>query len=125
MIGMNWLEPITPICTATEASYVLLAVDYFTRFVWAKAYQYHEAFETMDLLREHIAPVFDWPKKVYTDNGPHFVNYDVTCLMKQHEVSHFTGPVSHPESTGLLERMVQELLSMISKKCIERQSTNS
>ena len=60
-----------------------------------------------------------------TDHGSHFVNHDMQALMLEHGVSHFTGPVSHPSSTGLLERTVQEMLAQISKKCIERGTTNS
>ena len=125
MLGADWLGPISPICTATGAAYVLLVVDYFSRFVWAKAYQNHTAYETFDMLREYIAPVFGWPWGLYTDNGSHFVNHDMQALMLEHGVSHFTGPVSHPSSTGLLERTVQEMLAQISKKCIERGATNS
>ena len=33
--------------------------------------------------------------------------------------------ISHPASTGLLERAVQEMLALISKKCIQRGTTNS
>ena len=57
------------------------------------------------------------------DNGSHFVNNDLQADPLEHGVSHFTGPVSHPSSTGVLERLVQEMLAQISKKCIERKTT--
>lgn len=125
MVGIDWLGPITPACTATGAKYVILAVDYFTRFVWTKAYANHGALETIDLLRDFIAPIFGWMEGLYSDNGPHFINYNLLCVLLEHGVNHFTGPVSHPSSTGLLERKVQEMLSLISKKCIERRSIDS
>lgn len=125
MIGEDWVGPITPACSATGFKYVFLLVGYFTRFVWAKAYLLHRAFETIDLLRDHVAPVFGWPKGVYTDNGPHFINDDLTAVFQKHGVSHFTRPISHPRSTGLLERVVQEMLSLISKSCIDRGTASS
>ena len=79
----------------------------------------------MNLFRKHIVSIFDWLKKVYMNNESHFVNYDVICLMKQHEMNHFTDSINHFKSTNFLKRMMQELLSMINKKCIERQSINS
>ena len=45
------------------------------------------------------------------------------CYLQEHGVSHFTGAISHPASTGLLERAVQEMLALISKKCIKRGTT--
>lgn len=47
-----------------------------------------------------------------------YINISAMCV--QHGVSHFTGPISHPSSTGLLERGVQEMINFVSKKCIEK-----
>ena len=41
-------------------------------------------------------------------------------MLQEHGVLFFTGPVSHPQSTGLLERKVQEMLGLIQKKSIQR-----
>ena len=41
-------------------------------------------------------------------------------MFRDHSVTHFTGPVSHPSSTGLLERAIQEIMSYVAKKCIEK-----
>lgn len=125
MLGVDWLGPITPSCTATGSKYVIVVVDYFSRFTWAGAYQDHTALETIHMFRDVIAPIFGWMRNLYSDNGSHFVNHDFDSLLIQHGVSHYTGPISHPSSTGLLERAVQEMLALISKKCIERGTTNS
>ena len=103
---MNWLKFITFICIVTKASYVLLTMNYFIRFMWAKTYQYHETFETINLFRKHIVSIFDWSKRMYTNNESHFVNYDVTCLMKQHEMNYFTDLINHFKSTDFLEQMM-------------------
>ena len=125
MVGMDWIGPITPACTATGAKYVLLVVDYFTRFVWGKAYREHTSAEVVDMYENTIAPIFGWPEGVYSDNGSHFVNELVRTMFASHGTKHFTGPVSHPSSTGLLERTVQETMSWSAKKCIERGNTDS
>ena len=125
MIDMDFLGPTTPACTATGAIYIMLAIDFFTRFIWAKPYLRARGEEVIDLLREHIAPVFGWPQGVYSDNGSHFVNNDTKALYMEHRVSRFTGPVSSLSSTGLLERAVQALLTLLGKSCIDRGTTNS
>ncbi len=57
--------------------------------------------------------------------GSHFGKNDMQYLLREHCVSHYTGPISHPSSNGLLERNVHEILALPSKKCIERGTTNS
>ncbi len=52
----------------------------------------------------HITPIFGWPQGVYSDNGSNFVNEPVQHMFRDHGVTHFTGPVSQPSSTGLLKR---------------------
>lgn len=47
------------------------------------------------------------------------------CLMLEHEISHFIELISHSSSIELLERTIQEMLSIVSKACIERKTTNS
>lgn len=74
---------------------------------------------------DHVAPVFSWPEGLHTENGSHFVNNDMQTVLRDHGVSHFTGPISHPGSTGLFERTVLKLLDQISKSCIDRGTTNS
>ena len=50
---------------------------------------------------------------------------DRRLLRKRRSQTALTGPISHPASTGLLERTVQEMLALISKRCIQRGTTNS
>ena len=97
-------------------------MDYFSRFAWARAYTQHTAVKAVDTFENHITPIFGWPRGIYSDNGSHFVNGDLERMFMEHGVSHFTGPISHLSSIGLLERGVQELMTFISKKCIKRQS---
>ena len=121
MLGMDWLGPISPACTATGCKYILIVVDYFTRFVWAKAYVEHEGKETVHMYEHHICPIFGFPRSVYSDNGSHFVNQWVERLFREHGVTHYTGPISHPSSTGLMERAVQAMQSFLRARCLERE----
>ena len=120
MIGMDWLGPISPPCELTKAQYVLVMVDYFSRFVWAKAYVLHRGVEVCDMFENHLSPIFGYPKSVYSDNGSHFVNDELRRVFIDHGVTHFTGPITHPSSTGLLERAVQGIQSYLRTKALER-----
>ena len=43
MVGLEWVGPITSACTVTRAVYIVLMIDYFSRFLWTKAYMKHIA----------------------------------------------------------------------------------
>ena len=120
MLGMDWVGPITPRYSLTGAAYILLVINYFSRFAWAKAYVHHTLVEVVDIWENHISPIFGWPTGIYSDNGSHFVNELVSAIFVRHGVSHFTGPISHPSSTELLERGVQEIINFLNKRYIER-----
>lgn len=122
MIGMDWLGPITPACSLTCHSYILLFVNYFSHFVWAKSYEQHTAMEVIDMYKNHLSPIFGHPQRVYSDNRSHFVNKDVQPYFLNRGITHHTGPISHPSSIGLLERTVQGMLSYLRAKCIEKGS---
>lgn len=124
MVGLDWVGPITPACTSTGALYVLLIFDYFSRFLWAKAYTQHTAIEVVDFHEHHVFPIFGHPRAAYTDNGSHFVNNLVRDYYKKRGIIHYTGLISHPSSTGLLERAVQGLITYLQTNCIKRDTTN-
>ena len=99
-----------------------MVVDYFHRFVWAKGYLKHSADEVINIYENHISPIFGHSKAVYCNNGSHFVNQKVQDYFQEKGVTHFTWQVSHPSSTGLLERAMQSMMSYLRGKCIERAS---
>ena len=103
MISIDFLGPINPECSQTESKYILMAIDYFLRFTWAWPYRNCGMKEVAHFMSNHIAPTFGWPKAIYSDNGSHFVGGDITNLFQLHGVTHYTAPVTHPSSVGLIE----------------------
>ena len=77
ILRMDRVSPITPACSVTRVVYVLLVVDYFTRFIWAKSYLRHTSDEVIDIYKNNITPISGHSKVVYSDNGSHFVNHKV------------------------------------------------
>ena len=47
--GSSWVGPITPRYSLTGAAYILLVIDYFSRFTWAKAYVHHTSGQVVDM----------------------------------------------------------------------------
>lgn len=112
MIGMDYVGPIKPE-SLTGNKYILIVVDYFTRFVWAKAVPVANSQATSDFLNE-IAATFGWPIVAYSDNGSHFHKFCTTTL-EGNGVKQIFAPISHPQSVGLSERYVQAVLAGLRK----------
>ena len=118
MIGMDFVGPINPPCEATGTSYILLVVDYFSRFVFGGALEKADQQSTMRFLVDKVVPIVRWPKSVYTDNGSHFTSSAIRKMWEDHGVLQFTAAISHPQSVGLSERYVQMVMGRIRLRCI-------
>ncbi len=114
---MDYIGPISPACPLTSAAYIIIAVDYFTRFIWAKAYPVHTQHETLDFLETHVTPAFGWPAALYTDNGGHFVLPLLKKTYEQHGVAHYTTSITKPSAVGLIERNVQLIILSLRNCC--------
>jgi hypothetical protein len=118
MIGMDYIGPINPACSVTGCQYILVVVDYFTRFAFARPVLQATSDTTNAMLEDHIAPVFGLPKTVYTDNGGHFVGQKVQALLKLKGVIQMSAPITHPSSVGLAERYINMIMGRICLYCI-------
>lgn len=72
MIGIDWLGPISQPCSINGHHYILILIDYFSRFIWAKSYATHTADDFLDMYENHLTHVFGHPAAAYSDNGSHF-----------------------------------------------------
>jgi len=107
MMGFDFLSrfPETP----RGNRYIIIAVDYFTRFLFAKATPDSHGKSAVALLME-IVKRFRWPRAVYTDNGAHFVSGEFANVLKRLSVVHLPAPKSHPQSVSLAEHYVKLLV---------------
>jgi transposase InsO family protein len=110
MVGIDYLGPFNPVSAGTNSKYVILVVDYFSRFAWARAVEHNDGETAAQFLLEEVVKTFGWPSAVYSDNGSHFVQGKLPALFKEHGVRHFPAPKSHPSSVGLIEKYVQLIL---------------
>uniref|UniRef100_A0A2N9HVI2 Integrase catalytic domain-containing protein n=1 Tax=Fagus sylvatica TaxID=28930 RepID=A0A2N9HVI2_FAGSY len=66
--------------------YILLAVDYVSKWVEAIACKVNDHKVVLKFLREHIFSRFGMPKAVISDNGKHFCNRPFEVLVKKYGV---------------------------------------
>jgi hypothetical protein len=109
VIGMDLLA----LPTSDEGyEYVLVVVDHFTRFAWARPVK-DKTMDTILKAYTDISMPFNKPKTLVSDNGPEFKNTRMEgyCLaFGIHQ--HFVIPY-HPQSDGVVERFNRTLLSLL------------
>jgi len=89
--------------------YIVIGVDYFTRFLFAQAEPDSQGKSAVELLMR-VVKLFGWPRAVYTDNGAHFVQGEFAKTLQKFHVVRLPAPKSHPQSVGLAERYVRLLV---------------
>ena len=123
MMGLDYVGPIMPTCLITGAKYILLGINYFTQFIWAKAYTNHQTNKTVDFMYTCVSPLFGWPQSLYTDNGTHFTGLAITAIYQMHGVLHYKALITHPSLVGLIKKNVQLLVSTIRNISVSKGNT--
>lgn len=117
MIGMDFLEPISPATQQMRNLYVLIMMDYFTRMCWLRALPQADS----GLTAKFLVDIFDWmeyPLACYNNGGSHFKG-DVSILLQSHRIRQYLAPPSHPQSVGMSELVVQMVLHCLRRYHVE------
>ncbi|RDX97545.1 gag-pol, partial [Mucuna pruriens] len=79
-------------------SYILLAVDYVSRWVEAIATKTNDAKVVVDFLKSNIFCRFGVPKVLISDQGSHFYNKAMSSLLHKYGVMHRITTAYHPQT---------------------------
>ena len=74
--------------------YILLAVDYVSKWIEAKATRTNDAKVVLDFIRTQI------PKAIISDHETHFCNHSIEALLCKYHVTHRTSTTYHPQTNG-------------------------
>lgn len=114
MIGMDYVGPISPVCKKTGYKYILIMVDYFSRFLFARGFVEANQMSTLTMFFENVTPMFGWPMSVYCGNGTHFMGAEVQDTLRAFGVI-----------LGLSKRYVQMVIAALRRHCIAAGDTNA
>ncbi|KAL9357253.1 hypothetical protein Peur_050506 [Populus x canadensis] len=95
--------------------YILLAVDYVSKWIEAKATQTNDAKVVLDFVRTHIFDRFGIPKAIISDRGTHFCNRSMEALLRKYHVTHRTSTAYHPQTNGQAEISNRKIKSILEK----------
>ncbi|KAK6126261.1 hypothetical protein DH2020_040006 [Rehmannia glutinosa] len=95
--------------------YILLAVDYVSKWVEAIATPTNDAKVVLKFLHKHIFTRFGTPRAIVSDEGTHFCNKLFNNLLAKFGVRHKIALDYHPQSNGQAEISNREVKQILEK----------
>ncbi|XP_056691920.1 uncharacterized protein [Spinacia oleracea] len=114
--GIDFMGPFPSSC---GNRYILVAVDYVTKWVEAIASPTNDSNVVKKLFKKIIFPRFGVPRVVISDGGSHFHQRTFKALLKKHGVTQKVGMAYHPQTSGQVEvsnRQIKRILEKVVNK---------
>nr|GFB57555.1 reverse transcriptase domain-containing protein [Tanacetum cinerariifolium] len=93
---------IGPFLSSKGNKYILVAVDYLSKWVEAKALPTNDARVVVKFLKSLFSR-FGIPKAIISDRGTHFCNDQFSRVMAKYGVTHRLSTAYHPQTSGQVE----------------------
>ncbi|CAM8943952.1 unnamed protein product [Rhodiola kirilowii] len=110
--GINFMGPFPP---SYGNQYILVAVDYVSKWVKAVATPTCDAKVVIKMFQKVIFPRFGVPRMVISDGSSHFKERNFETLLKKYGVYHKVGTLYHPQTSGQVEISNREIKSILGK----------
>lgn len=91
--GIDFMGPFP---TSFGMNYILVAVNYVSKWVEAQTCVTNDAKVIVKFLQKNIFTRFGTPRCLISDEGTHFMNRLVSSLLKKYGVRHKIATVYHP-----------------------------
>ena len=111
--GIDFMGPVP---LSFNKLYILLAVDYVSKWVEAIPTQTNDVRVVAKFLRSHIFTQFETPRALITNEGTHFCNKFVDSVLRKYGVWHLTALAYHPQTNGQAEVSNREIKSIARRK---------
>ena len=110
--GIDFMGPFISSC---NNQYILLAVDYVSKWVEVKALPTNDAKAVLNFLHKQIFTRFGTPRVIISDEGSHFCNRKFTSMMQRYNVNHRVATAYHPQTNGQAEVSNREIKRILEK----------
>ena len=128
--GLDFIGPVVK-TRHTGCRYILVATDYATKWIEARALRGNTAKETAKFLYEAILTRFGCPLQLVSDQGSHFLNKTIQNLTDHFLLRHTTSTTYYPQSNGQAEstnkvivRMLQKLVDFTPRRVLTARLTD-
>nr|GEY96620.1 reverse transcriptase domain-containing protein [Tanacetum cinerariifolium] len=96
------IDVMGPFPSSKGNKYILVAVDYLSKWVEAKALPTNDARVVVKFLKLLFSQ-FGTPKAIISDRGTHFCNDQFARVMSKYGVTHRLSTAYHPQTSGQVE----------------------
>nr|GEW50149.1 reverse transcriptase domain-containing protein [Tanacetum cinerariifolium] len=96
------IDFIGPFSSSKGNKYILVAVDYLSKWVEAKALPTNDARVVVKFLKS-LFYRFGTPKAIISHRGTHFYNDQLSRVMAKYGVTHRLSTAYHPQTSGQVE----------------------
>ncbi|CAL8119103.1 unnamed protein product [Prunus armeniaca] len=110
--GIDFMGPFP---SSFGYTYILVAVDYVSKWVETIATKTNDHKVVLKFLRENIFTRFGTPRAVISDGGNHFCNKPFEALMKKYNITHRVSTPYHPQTSGQVEISNREIKQILEK----------
>ncbi|GKC62621.1 reverse transcriptase domain-containing protein [Tanacetum coccineum] len=122
----KFMQTFRPFPKSHKFEYILVAVDYVSKWAEAQALPTNDARVVITFLKKLFCH-FGMPKALISDRGTHFCNKIMESTMKRYGVNHRFSTSYHPQTSGqvkntnralkrILEKTVKDNLAIWSRK---------
>ena len=94
------LDFIGPFPSSFRNLYILLAVDYVSKWVEAVACPRNDAITVVGFIQRNILSRFGAPRTIISDEGSHFANKDFAKLISRYRIRYVMGLAYHLNQMG-------------------------
>ncbi|XP_070050435.1 uncharacterized protein [Nicotiana tomentosiformis] len=110
--GIDFMRPFV---SSYGNKYILVAVDYVSKWVEAAVLPTNDAKGVIGFLRKNIFTRFGTPRAIISDGGTHFCNQAFTKLLEKYDIRHKVSTPYHPKMSGQVEVSNREIKSVLTK----------
>nr|GEX48394.1 reverse transcriptase domain-containing protein [Tanacetum cinerariifolium] len=101
-IAKKGIDFMGPFPSSRGNMYILVAVDYLSKWVEAKALPTNDARVVVKFLKS-LFTRFETPRAIISDRGTHFCKDKIAKVMSKYGVTHRLATAYHPQTSGQVE----------------------
>ncbi|XP_026399442.1 uncharacterized protein K02A2.6-like [Papaver somniferum] len=110
--GIDFMGPFP---MSDSKLYILVAVDYVSKWVEAIATRTNDHKVVLSFLKENIFARFGTPRAIISDGGSHFCNRHFESLVRKYGITHKVATPYHPQTSGQVEVSNREIKHILEK----------
>ena len=110
--GINYMGPFVK---SQGCEYILVAVDYISKWVEAMPCRAADAKHTRKIFHEIIFSRFGTPRMVISDGGSHFIDSAFRNFLKELGTRHNIATPYHPQTSGQAETSNKQIKNILQK----------